>query len=146
VGTQFNVNRQSDLHTNVAVLEGVVQITPSKGQSGFRVVAGDEVDIEHGSVIKKLAPNVQRAVAWRARKLVFEGDSLDAVAREFNRYNVVPIRIEGTALAGRKMTGVFDADDPALLLQFLERDPQLIVLRSEHGIVIRERASLGTEN
>lgn len=141
LGTQFNVYRR-DGSTRVSVLEGAVQVS-SQAQpdvKALKLVAGDQADITQGQVVRAAKPNVERAVAWRSRRLVFEADPLEEVAREFNRYDVRhPLRLEGEAIRGRVVSGVFDADDAQPLIEFLEADPALSVTRTEKEIVIRAR-------
>jgi len=163
IGTRFNVYR-TDAGTTVSVVEGIVEISPtippalsaraappprSDAQPQVRpvsvvaerVVAGEQARVSlEGEIVKEAVPDRARVVAWRERRLVFRGDPLEDVVREFNRYNELQIRLEGDALRARRLTGVFDADDPMSLLQFLTRDGTLIV--DETGgdeIVIRER-------
>ena len=49
------------------------------------------------------------------------------------------VRIESEELQKRRMSGVFDADDPSPLMQFLERDPAVEVAKSDDEFVIRGR-------
>jgi transmembrane sensor len=145
VGTQFNVYRHSNT-TRVSVVDGVVEIKAAWGAMSsdarppLRLAAGNEADVSHGQVVQASAPDVQRAVAWRARQLVFRGNALEEVAAEFNRYNKLQIRLEGEAVRIRKMSGVFDADDPQPLIDFLADDPALEVTRQGDEILIRLRA------
>lgn len=128
LGTQFNVYRSEEGATNVAVLEGAVQVV-SPG-SNLRLSAGEQVQIERGRVVRPDTADVQRAVAWRSRRLMFDdvqGARVDEIAREFNRYNRVPIEVEGEAIRSRRMGGQFDADDPAPFLRFLAKDPDVVV-------------------
>jgi ferric-dicitrate binding protein FerR (iron transport regulator) len=76
-------------------------------------------------------------MAWRQRQLVFHSTPLGDVAAEVARYNVTPrLQIEGKALEARPLNGVFAADDPESLIQFLEREG-LSVTRSGDTVVIR---------
>jgi ferric-dicitrate binding protein FerR (iron transport regulator) len=52
---------------------------------------------------------------------------------------VPQIRIEGEALRTRQFSGVFDADDPQSLVDYLNRVAELSVERSADAIVIRDR-------
>lgn len=163
VGTRFNVYRTA-AGTTVSVVEGIVEISPTilaalsaraapPAGSGAppqerpapavaeRVAAGEQARVSYeGEIVKETVPDLARVVAWRERRLVFRGDPLEEVVREFNRYNELQIRLEGDALRARRLTGVFDADDPISLLQFLTRDGTLTVDESGgDDIVIRER-------
>lgn len=148
LGTTFNVYRSSDRQTRVAVMDGAVQVSsllkgsaltlPTTGAAKtMRLKAGDEADVDAGRVVKTRAPNVERAMSWRARRLEFPGNPVGEIAAEFNRYNKTPIQIEGNELRSRRMSGVFDADDPSPLVRYLERDPGIEVIRSGGEIVIR---------
>lgn len=156
IGTQFNVYKNSTSGTRVAVIEGVVQVSPlpSAGTSPslptttgagpgqlaiLRLEAGHEATVERGQVVQIDQPDIERAVSWRQRKLMFPGNDVSEIVEEFNRYNDTPIRIEGSDLASRRMSGVFDADDPSPLIDYLSRDPDVEIIRGEHAIVIRSR-------
>jgi transmembrane sensor len=169
VGTQFDVYRASTTATRVAVVDGVVQVssppdatgiapvaspespppaatqstqrTDRKEEGVVRLAAGDQAEINLGRIVKTAAPNVQRAVAWRARRLMFPGDRVADIAEEFNRYNRIRIRVEGETIRERRMSGVFDADDPSPLVQFLARDPNVAVTKSADEILIRPRTA-----
>jgi len=150
LGTEFNV-RSSGTATRVAVVTGAVRVSaagavaPSAGVSaprqtaGLELQAGDEAQVNAQQIVKTRKPNIERAVAWRARRLMFPAEPVSEIAAEFNRYNKKMIRIEGSRLQMRRMSGVFDADDPSPLLRFLERDPAVEVIKGEHEIVIRDR-------
>jgi transmembrane sensor len=85
---------------------------------------------------------VTQAVAWRERRLVFRGDTLLEVAREFDRYNERPIVIEDESIGGRQLTGVFDADDPESLVLFLAKDPGM-ALKVRSDVVVVTAAAPG---
>jgi len=146
VGTQFNVYRLDDV-TRVSVVEGAVRIAPEAPAEGktnaseaLKLTAGNEAEVAQGKLVKEGKPNVERAIAWRARRLVFEADPLEVVIREFNRYQTKrPIVLEGTEIRHRTISGVFDADDPKPLVKFLEEDRDLRVTEGAGGIVISGR-------
>ena len=124
VGTEFNVYRQAK-QTVVTVIEGRVAVT-GKHLAPLAEDAGEKVIIPAAAGSdaprpKVAAVNPRNAVAWRERRLIFENETLAAVAAEFNRYNARQIVIEDPMLAGVRMSGVFDADKPDALAQFLEK-------------------------
>lgn len=152
IGTHFNVYRSTAGTTTVSVVEGIVEISPATlsapqtqaaplTTAAKRVAAGEQARVSHaGEIVKEVIPDLEHVVAWRERRLVFRGDSLDYVAREFNRYNVLQIRLQGEAVQDKRLTGVFDADDPRSLLQFLQRDDALAVDElTAQEVLIRER-------
>lgn len=150
VGTQFNVYRRSS-ETKVAVVEGIVQVSKDTGAFGStagaagkditRLAAGEGLNLgKDGAFEKPTAVNVSQVTAWRERRLVFEWRTLGEIAAEFNRYNRTPqIRVEGTEIAMRRYTAVFDADNPQSLLRFLSKDENLQFAAEGDDFVIRAR-------
>ena len=115
------------------------------GTDIMQLTAGDEDRVSQGRIVKTIKPDVRRALAWRARRLMFPGDRIADIVEEFNRYNRTRIRIEGAAIRERRMSGVFDADDPSPLIQHLARDADVEIVKSENEILIRSRSD-GEEN
>lgn len=146
VGTQFNVYVKPDGNATVSVVEGKVQILPSSGAADVNgnheaLTAGQEVQIaKTGSVARNDGANINDAVAWQRRKLIFKRTSLEDIAAEFNRYNkAMRLRVEQVPPGTFIFSGAFDADDPGSLADLLTREPDLLVQRTEHEIVIRRR-------
>jgi len=140
VGTQFNVNRRTR-DTTVAVIEGVVQVT-DKAQSPARLVAGDEAHIAVGSgkIATRDKVDALRATAWRQKRLIFQADTLEDIAGEFNRYNPVPkIRIDGAAIGQRRFTGALDANHPESLLSLLGEADDLTFERHGDELIVKTR-------
>lgn len=134
IGTRFNVYRQ-DEQTVVTVVEGLVEVKrsdasvasppPAAGDTArlpvFELAPGDQVAIPvAGKVATPTSVDADKAIAWTERRLVFDGDSLATVARELNRYNREQLVIADAVLAEQPISGVFNANDPATLLSFLE--------------------------
>jgi len=156
VGTQFNVYRRK-AGTTVSVVEGTVQISdePSAKSSvaterhatqgsgttpPLRVTAGEQADIGiDGSAEKRSKGDIEKALAWRTRRLVSRSESLADIADQFNRYNSVKIRVEGNAIRNRKLIGTFNADDPASLAKFLAGEADLRVQEIDGEWVIEPR-------
>lgn len=148
VGTQFNV-RHLPSNTTVSVVEGIVEVSsfdPSRTESdgalpvgpSERLSAGEQAQVSHaGELLRTPSAEMERVMAWRERRLIFRDEPLADIAAEFNRYNDTQLTVEGDATRARRMTGVFDADDPGALIAFLGRDPDLSVKPREGGIVIR---------
>lgn len=147
VGTQFNVHR-ADAGTTVSVVEGIVKVSPvdappndtvtSSTASDQRFKAGEQAQVSPQGTLERRAPaEIERVMAWRERRLVFRDEPLVVIAAEFNRYNTTQLSVEGSATRSRRMTGVFNADEPDALVAFLKRDPVLSVQSREGNVVIR---------
>lgn len=143
VGTQFNVYRRQD-GTTVSVVEGAVQVTPDGAPSAARLFkAGEQATIGAGATVKRQSLDVDDALAWRERRLVFENASLGEVIAEFNRYNAIQLRAMGTLATTKRLTATFSADKPQSLLHYLEQDPALVVERKDDSVRIRLKSDLG---
>jgi transmembrane sensor len=145
VGTDFNVQRRTNT-TRISVVEGVVEIrarssaaSAGSGRTPLQLAAGNEADVSHGKVVQSPTPDVKRAVAWRTPRLVFREARLEEVAAEFNRHNRVQIRLEGEDVRSRKMSGVFYADEPQSLVDYLAGEAELEVTQNGDEILIRLR-------
>lgn len=143
IGTQFNVYRRDD-SVHVTVVEGTVKVEAAPvvkselAAAAVTLTAGEEARSDRsGDVARIEMPDVEKHTAWREQRLVFRGDSLAAVAAEFNRYNQLQIAVVAPPSATRPITATFDAHDPESFVAFLERDPTLRVVRSSGGIEIR---------
>jgi transmembrane sensor len=147
IGTEFNV-RRSTAGATVAVVEGVVQIAPlpqlvsarmdANVATPERFAAGQQASVsDQGEILSQESIDPSRVVAWRERRLIFRDAPLMTVADEFNRYNEVQLIVTGEATRARRVTGVFDADDPRGLLAFLGHDPQIAIERSGDRVSIR---------
>jgi transmembrane sensor len=82
--------------------------------------AGQKVTVATDGTVAAPAPvDVDRATSWTRRRMVFDADTLDTVVAEFNRYNREPLVIADTSLSNRRITGVFNIDDPEAFLALL---------------------------
>lgn len=65
------------------------------------------------SIRKLSAEQIENATAWTSGLIAFENATLSEAAAEFARYNAVPIVIGDQRAQERRITGLFDARDPA---------------------------------
>ncbi len=134
LGTQFAVHRRSASVT-VSVLEGRVEVNSERILGAGEAI---KVPATGPAQARVLTMNEQTAVL-RNRSFTFSGDTLAEIAEDFNRYNRTPkIHIEGEQLRMRQYSGVFDADDPQSLADYLVRVAGLSAERAGNTIVIRE--------
>lgn len=156
VGTAFNVNAQ-DTRTIVTVLEGRVRVdsrvaipagrTPGSIESAPIVLdVGEQLIVAPARPVVRLAlPDTERVTSWTRRRLIFEDTSIADAAAEFARYSPRQIRVVDAAIAARKVTGVFDATDPASLIEFLRADETVAVVAERDGWIVRASGSSGHE-
>jgi transmembrane sensor len=160
VGTEFNVYNRTE-GTQISVIEGKVRVgtaptaaqtsgvSPrlaqedgahssgaSRTQSVFPLAAGQQVTVSSVAEPKPIPANVSTATAWIQRRIVLDNDSVRTAVDEFNRYNRVQIRVQDEELAGLRISGVFDADDPKALIKYLEQTQHAHTSHSGTGFVL----------
>jgi transmembrane sensor len=115
VGTAFSVRRLDD-GAEVMVSEGVVEAwLAGEGQSRKRLIAGERARVLEGQPIlveASAVTAVERKLAWREKRIELDGETLGEAVAEFNRFNRRRIVLADSRLAGRRLYGVFHADDP----------------------------------
>jgi transmembrane sensor len=118
IGTQFNVYRH-ERGATVTVVEGRVKIAAPSAEP-LLLDAGQEAAVNaDGRVLKASAPQVKQALAWQQRRLEFRSATVAEAASEFNRYNRLQIHVADESIGQRRMSGLFNADEPQSLLDFL---------------------------
>lgn len=114
VGTAFSVRRLEE-GADVQVTEGVVEVwTVGREANMARISAGTRTYVTYASgsaASTENRPAIDRTLSWRDGQLVFDGDTLGEAAAEFNRYNVVKIKV-APELSGEKVVGRFRTNEP----------------------------------
>jgi transmembrane sensor len=144
IGTRFNVYLQQ-ARTVVTVVDGRVTVSPvaeappqprrlhpdepnptapsrpaPTTENPVELDAGQTVAVAtNGTVSEPVPADVERATSWTRRRLIFDADTLYAVVAEFNRYNRERLVIADPVLSDRRITGVFNLDDPEAFLALL---------------------------
>lgn len=145
VGTAFNVNAH-DARTIVTVLEGRVRVDGHEGSAPIVLDVGEQLIVTPAQPSVRLSlPDTEKVISWTQRRLIFEETSLGDAAAEFARYSPRQIHVQDAAIAGREVSGVFDAADPASLIAFLRRDPKVAIVADGDGWIVRGSDSGGHE-
>ncbi len=112
LGTDFIVKKQGEV-ISVTVVESAVQVSQPASFDIEPVVLhpGERVDAVYGKQPGKAKTvNAGRARAWRENRLVFEGETLDNVVAEINRYRPGHVFLSDRTLASYRVSGVFHID------------------------------------
>jgi transmembrane sensor len=137
VGTAFGVERKEQ-GVIVTVAEGKVAIERrDKVQAPAFLTANEQVAVSSGGAaapIRKV--DSQRALAWAEGRLNFENTPIREVVAQFNRYNNIELRVEDEALAGRPISGVFNAANPQSFIAFIEATTSVQVKRESDGDIV----------
>jgi transmembrane sensor len=144
IGTRFSVYRAQS-GTIVTVAEGRVLVrdthavaadsqSVAEPEDAVEVIPGTQAEAQPGHHVQMRRANVASTFAWREHRLVFEGEPLAAVVEEFNRYNSPPLLISDPRLREQHISGVFGANDPESLLDFLVKVDHIAVTRDPNGV------------
>lgn len=136
VGTRFSVYRAHS-GTIVTVAEGRVLVrdreapmqvvgTVAERADAVEVMPGGQAEAQPGRPVQMRRAK-ESTFAWRERRLVFDGEPLSTVVEEFNRYNSPPMVITDPRLRAQRISGVFGANDPESLLDFLVKVDHITV-------------------
>jgi transmembrane sensor len=135
VGTEFNVYARA-AKTVVTVLEGRVRVSEAAGTANHNLelaVNEQAVIAPHLPIARVKLTDSRQVTSWTERRLIFEETRLFEAADEFARYNTRIIHIETPALRDLRVSGVFNATDPASLVQFVEAYGNVSVKEDAEG-------------
>ena len=119
VGTSFSVRRMSDGSVKVLVREGVVEITrqgaaalaePVRAAANIKVIVPPKAPQQTEELANA---EVASELVWREGVIALDGMTLQQASDEFARYSDMHIEFDDPAIANRKVTGLFSANDPA---------------------------------
>jgi transmembrane sensor len=142
-GTQFDV-RVRNGKTVVVLIEGHVEVTPPRQKYGGTAVSTPTaIELDPGEAVTVVAnasaalqprhADVDAAMAWIHRRLVFDDTPLAAVVDEFNLYSVDAVVIDDPALRGIRISASFDAANPELFARSVAAAAALKVDRHSDG-------------
>lgn len=140
LGTSFGV-RLGPQGVTVAVAEGIVQVGyPGKGSvTPQKLEAGQVARLSMDGQISRTTVPPQLVAAWRRGQLYLRDETMREAVDRLRRYYSGTIILADDALAERRVTGVYNLDDPEDALLGLVRahgarmrriTPWLIVLSS----------------
>jgi len=111
-GTAFQVAR-GDEAAAITVRHGSVRVSGSDGEdAALALGAGQGVRVRAGRVEQPAPADVASALAWTEGRLVFEDETLGAVAASLDRYHSGIILVLDAGLRDKRVTGSYRLDDP----------------------------------
>lgn len=125
LGTAFELSLQGDT-TEVVLEQGQVQAENATVAQPLRVserlLPGDDLHVDwRAGKVQRRQLDPARVAAWRQHKLYVEDQSVADIVERLQRYSPGWIVISDSALAQRRISGVFDLRDPQRALQALAR-------------------------
>lgn len=154
VGTAFTV-RNAPTEVGVLVTEGRVAVSrlvasPAPADSSLPppsliLSAGDKVTLPVQAVAvsphpEKVTPaQIEKALAWRGKRVEFSGTPVEEAVALFNRQNPVHLIVADPTVGQLQLTGIFWSDDPDGFVRLLETGMNVRAERSGDSIVLRVR-------
>ncbi len=155
VGTHFSVRIGNENTVTVLVTDGQVLLAPRDAhepqRSGVNLHSGDEGIATRNKVVANHLglEELRRQLAWIDGMLQFNGETLDIVVAEINRYNQVQIVMVDPSILKVQVAASFTGTDPLSFVIALERmgvasyeyDSQLRVIKLfRHSRTVSRRA------
>jgi transmembrane sensor len=145
LGTAFTVEHEGQ-RVVVTLVEGRVAVTEAAPERGVapppKELAPQQQLVFAANATPRMheAVDVERAMAWREGKLVFDDETLaDAVAR-MNNYSQVKIIVEDAPARALKISGIFNAGDSPAFVEAVQSYFPVDVSTGELVIQIRSRS------
>jgi len=147
IGTVFDVKRDAQGDT-LTVISGRVRVLkapdPSAKAGGVALTsdaladltAGQQIELNAAGAGAVHAVKIARATAWLPADIRFQHETVGDVARRFNAYTSKPLRIESDAIGGKRISGMFHANNPQAFVAYLATLPGVKVIDGADNIRI----------
>ena len=112
IGTAFTVEREAAT-TSVLLMEGRVSVSNHESRTAIAYMDPRQelTMVDGGAMARRADIDVDRALAWRGGKLVFDNVRLQDAAARMNRYSTVQIVCVDTRTQGLRISGIFRAGE-----------------------------------
>lgn len=124
LGTAFNIH-VGEAQTEVTVTEHSVAVNLDSGISTTNLQQGERVVYSRQAISRAEVVDTQATTAWQRGKLVFQNRPLGEVIEELNRYHRGYFTISDSAIAQRRVNGVFRTDQPLAVIDALQNSLKL---------------------
>lgn len=139
IGTRFTVRQQAQ-RSQVAVLQGAVEVTARDSAAVQRLQAGEQATFDRDA-IGPVEAAALGAGQWVRGVLAVDDMRLDAFVAELSRYRPGLLRCD-PAVAHLRITGAFQlADTDAILLNLAHLLPVQVHFRTRYWVTIAERGA-----
>ena len=121
IGTAFSVEREPAT-TSVLLSEGKVSISNHESRAAIAYLTPRQelVLVDGGTVTRRDGVDVDRALAWRAGKLVFDNVYLQDAAARMNRYSTVQIVCVDSRTQKLRISGIFRAGESGAFVEAVQ--------------------------
>jgi len=122
VGTAFSVDASMRGSTEVLVTEGLVRVKSERNEQPVYLESGQKALVHNNAYKISKNSDLDSQLAWRDQGLVFQGENLDRVIAEINRYTPLTLKLVDTDIASIPVGGYFKTGDLDQLLQIFEHN------------------------
>jgi transmembrane sensor len=121
IGTAFSVERDAAT-TSVLLAEGRVSISNHESRTAIAYLEPRQelALVDGGAVTRRDGVDVERALAWRAGKLVFDNVYLQDAAARMNRYSTVQIVCVDSRTQRLRISGIFRAGESSAFVEAVQ--------------------------
>lgn len=139
IGTVFDVKREAsgDILTvisgRVRVLNGT-NASPLGSDALADLTAGQQIEWGSAGIGQVHPVQIPQAIAWLPDEIRFQRETVADVARRFNAYTSKPLVIEDEGIAGKRISGMFHANNPQAFVAYLSTLPHVKVVEAADRI------------
>lgn len=136
----FVVEREPDQRVVVTLVEGKAAVLGGPGAS-IEMAPQQQLVADAGARPQlRRDVDVERALAWREGKLVFDDESLSEAALRMNNYSTRKIVVEGHAAESLRVSGVFHAGDTQAFVDAVKSYFPVTATTTGDTVIIRPKA------
>ena len=145
LGTAFTVECEGE-RVVVTLVEGRVAVTEASAKGAAPAPAKELTPQQQLVFAPDAAPrmheavDVERAMAWREGKLVFDDETLSDAAARMNNYSRVKIVVEDAPARALKVSGIFNAGDTPAFIEAVRSYFPIDVSTDDSTVQIRSRS------
>lgn len=135
IGTTFDVKLGTSA-TDIAVREGIVDVTTPRQTAAERLVAGDWLRVLPAGGIERGRVPADQVASWTQGQLVVKNRPVAEVVDALRPYFDGVVIVRGTTLAAQPLTGVYNSADPVEALRAVARAQGAALHRLSPWVVV----------
>lgn len=137
-GTEFDVRAYGEEPEMLATLvEGSVRV--SSGKASGLLKPGEQARVDGHGAIGTARVNVYRFIAWKIGRMVFEGERLERIMTELQRWYNFEVFYANPGLKELRFTiDILKYDDLSKVLELLEKTEKVKIVQKGRAVLLSE--------